>query len=55
MIIEAIREERFTKRGFAEEINVNKSTVESDLEELRYEKKITFIGYPKGGYWKVLK
>ena len=37
MIIEAIREKRVTKRGFAEEINVNKSTIESNLEELRYE------------------
>ena len=55
MIIKAIKEKRFTKRGFAEEIGMNKSTVESDLEELISEKKIVFIGSPKGGSWEIIK
>jgi len=55
MILDVIKENKFTKRGFAEEIGVNKSTIEEDLKELKEEGIIEFIGSKKGGYWRVLE
>ncbi|MFW6233339.1 MAG: ATP-binding protein [Nanoarchaeota archaeon] len=55
LILEAIKGRRFTKRTFADELRINKSTVESDLEELKKERIIEFVGSKKGGYWKILK
>ena len=54
MIIQTIKENKFTKRGFAEEIGVNGSTVESDLKELKEEGKIQFVGPKRGGHWEIL-
>jgi ATP-dependent DNA helicase RecG len=53
MIIKAMKEDRFTKRAFAEELEVNKSTIEEDLTELKNEGKIKFVGSRKGGRWEV--
>jgi len=54
LILQAIKEKTFTKRGFAQEIWMNKSTIESDLEELKNAGKIKRIGSAKGGSWEVL-
>jgi len=54
LILQAIKGKIFTKRGFAKEIEMNKSTIEEDLKELKDEGKIKFIGSKKGGYWEIL-
>lgn len=55
MVIEEIRNGVFTKRGFAEKIGMNKSTVEEDLRDLKENGTIEFVGSKKGGKWEVLK
>jgi len=51
MILERIKKGFFRKRSFADELGMNKSTIESDLDELKSEGKIEFIGSKKGGKW----
>ncbi|MCK5624782.1 putative DNA binding domain-containing protein [Candidatus Pacearchaeota archaeon] len=55
LILQAIKGKTFTKRRFAREIGMNKSTIESDLDELKSEGKIKRIGPVQGGSWEVLK
>ena len=55
LIFEAIKTKRFTSRFFVKEIGVNRSTVESDLNELKKEGLIEFTGSASGGYWEVLR
>jgi len=50
-ILEHIKKNTFSKRSFAEEINMNRSTIESDLEELKEKGIIKFIGSRRGGKW----
>ncbi|MBT4375778.1 HTH domain-containing protein [archaeon] len=54
-MLDAIKDKRFTSRFFAKEIGVNRSTVESDLNELKKEGFIGFTGSASGGYWEVLR
>lgn len=49
LILEKVREGKFNQRIFAEEMSVNKSTIERDLRDLR--NKIKFVGSKKGGKW----
>jgi ATP-dependent DNA helicase RecG len=54
IIIERIKHDiRFTKRSLAEELEVDKKTIERDLELLKQQNKILFIGSKKSGYWKI--
>ncbi|OGT92881.1 MAG: hypothetical protein A2298_02105 [Gammaproteobacteria bacterium RIFOXYB2_FULL_38_6] len=54
LILEAIKNNQFRKRSFSQKLGVNKSTIESDLEELKQERKINFKGPKKGGHWEIL-
>lgn len=45
----------FTKRSLAVELNVDRKTIERDLEILKKEKKIIFIGSKKSGVWKLIE
>ena len=45
---------RFTKRSLALELNVDRKTIERDLEILKKENKIVFVGSKKSGIWKLI-
>jgi ATP-dependent DNA helicase RecG len=55
LILEAIVNKSFTNRAFSAKIGVNRSTIESDLIELKAENKIRFVGSKKGGHWEIIK
>ena len=44
----------FSKRSLATELNVDKKTIERDLEILKQQNKIIFIGSRKSGSWKII-
>ncbi len=54
LILEAIKNNKFTKRSFAKDLNIKRSTIEYDLIKLKEEGKIERIGPRKGGYWKII-
>lgn len=45
--------EKMTKRGFAKELNVNPKTIERDLQELKDDGLIEFIGDTRTGVWRL--
>jgi ATP-dependent DNA helicase RecG len=55
LILKKIKIGAFSQRDFAEEIGVNKSTIERDLKEMKEEDLIEFVGTKKGGNWKIKK
>jgi ATP-dependent DNA helicase RecG len=44
----------FSKRSLASELNVDRKTIERDLEILKQQNKIIFIGSKKSGSWKII-
>ena len=55
IIVEKIKNNiRFTKRSLATELNVDRKTIERDLEILKQQNKIIFIGSRKSGSWKII-
>ncbi|MHB8280093.1 MAG: ATP-binding protein, partial [Candidatus Humimicrobiaceae bacterium] len=44
----------FTKRSLAKELNVDEKTIFRDLEILKQQNKIIFIGSKKSGSWKII-
>ena len=56
IIIDKIKSNiKFTKRSLASELNVDNKTIERDLEVLKKEKKIIFIGSKRSGKWKLVE
>ena len=53
LILRSIGKGNFNQRIFAEELRVNKSTIERDLKELK--DKIEFVGSKKRGFWRLTK
>lgn len=45
---------RFTIKSLAREFKVNEKTIERDLEILKRQNKIIFIGSKKTGSWKII-
>ena len=54
LIMKEIKKERFNVRIFAQSLNVNKSTIERDLKDLKKQNKITFKGSLRDGSWEIL-
>jgi len=46
---------KFTKRSLATELNVDRKTIERDLELLKKQNKIIFTGGKRTGFWKMWK
>jgi len=46
---------KVTKRSLASEFNVSPKTIQRDLNELKKNKKIRYIGSKKGGHWEIIK
>ncbi|MBU4294069.1 MAG: DeoR family transcriptional regulator [Actinobacteria bacterium] len=45
---------RFTIKSLSKEFAVNEKTIERDLEILKQQNKIIFIGSKKSGSWKII-
>ncbi|MBM3710393.1 MAG: HTH domain-containing protein [Actinobacteria bacterium] len=55
-ILEKIRNNvRFTIKSLSKEFSVNEKTIERDLELLKKQNKIIFIGGKRTGFWKMWK
>ena len=56
MILDKLKlDTKFTKRSLALEMGVDRKTIERDLEVLKKEKKIVFVGNKKTGTWKLIE
>jgi len=56
IILEKIKNNiHFTKRSLATELNVDRKTIERDLELLKKQNKIIFIGSRRAGFWKIIE
>ena len=55
LIIKEISNNCFSNRNFAKKIGISRSTVESDLNELKEENKTIFVGFKRAGHWEIIQ
>ncbi len=53
--MDAIKSQTFNIRTFSSTNNINQSTTQSYVRQLREAKKITYVGTKRSGTWRIVK